>query len=272
MRLQIHHNTRYSYSEPVFLEPHYLNFYPQSRAYIEIESFKIDVRPKPAGMAEILGAENNRQCQCWFSELISSLEVQVEMKLSTRSFNPFHFLIDTNHNTSSEYLTPYLEMEEELPDNAGKLLDSIRRDSNADLLQILDKLLAELSQNWGHDVRYEADILSVEECFRSMNGSCRDLSWMMMQMLRYVQIPSRFVSGYSFNPDLGEGHELHAWVEAYLPGAGWVGLDPSAGIFTTDIYIPVASSFHPANTMPVTGNYRGRAESTLKTKVDIVKS
>ena len=139
------------------------------------------------------------------------------------------------------------------------------------VINFLTSLLDKVAAKWGHEVRYEENILDPEDCFDRKNGSCRDLTWMLMHMLGHYHLPTRFVSGYAYNPELGEGHELHAWLEVHLPGAGWIGLDPSAGLFTTASYIPVSTSYHPKNTMPVVGSYRGEKRARLETSVSIRK-
>jgi transglutaminase-like putative cysteine protease len=92
---------------------------------------------------------------------------------------------------------------------------------------------------------------------------------MEMDMLREIGLATRFVSGYAFNPELEDGHELHAWLEVFLPGAGWVGVDPSLGLFTDHSYIPLASHPDPKRTLPVQGSYIGSATSQLVTSVDL---
>ena len=105
--------------------------------------------------------------------------------------------------------------------------------------------------------------------FNLKKGSCRDLAWFEIQLLRHVGIASRFVSGYYYIPMEKPKFELHAWLEVYIPGAGWIGFDPSHGIVTGNNHIPIASSSDFENTMPVTGSIRGDAGSELKTHIDI---
>lgn len=140
-----------------------------------------------------------------------------------------------------------------------------------ELLTPVNEILHLINKNWSHTVRYIEDIHKPSDCFQRKDGSCRDLSWMMITMLRYLGIPARFVSGYAFNQELGEGHELHAWVEFMAPGAGWIGVDPSAGIFTNEAYIPVATNKDPKKTFPVSGSYRGNVSSRLETEVKIIE-
>ncbi len=118
----------------------------------------------------------------------------------------------------------------------------------------------------------EENILSLETCFSERRGSCRDLSWMLMNMLRFKGFATRFVSGYSYVPGMKDGHELHAWVEVLLPGAGWLAMDPTLGLLVTEYHIPLATSFDPTRTLPVQGSYHGKAKSTMNTEVEITSA
>ena len=100
--------------------------------------------------------------------------------------------------------------------------------------------------------------------FQLKSGSCRDLAWMQIQLLRNLGFAGRFVSGYFYLDAENPEFELHAWLEVFIPGAGWIGLDPSHGMLAGDAHIPVASSSNYENTMPVSGSVRGSANSTLK--------
>ena len=274
MRLSIHHHTTYRYSEPVFLEPHYLNLYPQSYPQYTISDFKIEITPQPAGFSRRISMENNQHFQCWFQELTTSLQIDMHFKANLREINTFDFLIDLNQRQKklpAPLLRPYLHQTAKIGASMKEWVYGLSKRSENDPLKLFNLLLNDIHDHWGHEIRYESTLHSPNYCFEKKNGSCRDLSWMLVHALRLLHIPSRFVSGYAHNPELGEGHELHAWVEAWLPGAGWIGLDPSAGLFTSKAYIPLAVSHHPKNTMPVIGNYRGKAKSKLETSVSIVE-
>ena len=90
-----------------------------------------------------------------------------------------------------------------------------------------------------------------------------------MNLLGVLGLASRFVSGYAFNPELEGGHELHAWLEVFLPGAGWVGMDPSLGLLTGHSYVPLAFHPSPQKTLPVQGKYGGKSSSRLYTEVRV---
>jgi Transglutaminase-like superfamily/Bacterial transglutaminase-like N-terminal region len=272
MRLHIHHTTRYTYDDSVFLEPHYLNFCPQHRPYLQVEEFNLWVNPTPDGLFPLLNIENALQYQCWFNRTVKSLEIIASIKVHTTEFNPFGFFIDMDvlqMNIQEHF--GYLSIDQPISSEMEAVLLPYVSVSPNDLLTPVNEILQLINQNWDHTVRYAEDIHEPSDCFQRKNGSCRDLSWMMIVMLRYLKIPARFVGGYAFNPELGEGHELHAWVEFMAPGAGWIGVDPSAGIFTNEAYIPIAANKDPKKTLPVLGSYRGSVSSRLETKVKITE-
>lgn len=268
MILEIKHQTVYAYESPVSLEPQHLYFYPLQRVYLQIRSFELNTNPHPKLLSERQDLENNFFYQCWFDEPITNLEINVSMKLETQAFNPFDFL-EENHPKTKEIQAQRLYLTK-LPLSEGLIhwSDSIIKKNNQ-TISFLSGICDAIHDQWDHKARYDDSLLHPDECFDNKEGSCRDLSWMLIQVLRYHDIPARFVSGYSFNPELGEGHELHAWVEVFINGAGWIGLDPSSGLLTTELYVPIATSYHPMNTLPVQGSYRGESKSDLATTVKI---
>ena len=140
---------------------------------------------------------------------------------------------------------------------------------NDDPLSFSAHLVREIHQGWTHELRPEHGILTPEECFDRKAGSCRDLTRMTMAILRNQGYPCRYVGGYCFVPELEDGHELHAWLEVYLPGSGWLGVDPSLGLLASEHHIPVATSFEPSRTMPVQGFYHGDAAAAMTANITI---
>ena len=277
MTLDIIHETLYTYEQPVFVEPHYLHFYPQARPHLDISTFDIHVSPTPSGISRRIDAENNSHLQCWFNEKLNRLHIITKIKVETHSFNPFNFYIDGSREikefiNKQPVLMTYLKNIEAFDQEIIDWIEKLKKESGKEVITFLMHLNSEISARWNHAARYSSDLMTPKQLFSSDQGSCRDLSWFLMLALRYFGYPTRFVSGYAFNPELGEGHELHAWVEVWLPGAGWIGLDPSAGLFANEVYIPVTSSHDPILTLPVVGHYRGNAKSTLSTSVKISQS
>ncbi len=266
MLLKISHHTKYSYVTPIFPEPQHLYFYPLSRKYLNVNDFKLEVSPKPAGNATRVDIEGNRYQQCWFNELTDSLTIDLEMVLDVQPYNQLDFLVEEQSKTSyNKAVELYLSDKIDLKSDLINWLNDIKE---LNPTQYIGSLCDEIYNKWGHTTSYVPDLLSPNDCFDSKAASCRDLAWMMIQILRHKNYPARFVSGYSHNPEI-TGHELHAWVEVWVAGAGWIGLDPSSGLFTTEYYIPVAASYHPVNTLPIQGSYRGGGDSKLDTSVEI---
>ncbi len=284
MLLSIDHQTVYKYQEKVQLNPHQIFLKPLQRAHLLLEDYKIRISPLPEGSNERYSIEGNPYLLAWFKDPHQELSLDIKLKIWSHPFNPFGFVItprfvdslkmDRKPHFSYEekdlpILQPYLMHDKNsLLQDFGKIFLAQR-----DPLTILTALNAGIYQDWEHIIREEETLWNPSYTFDQKRGSCRDLAWMMMHMTRGLGMASRFVSGYAFNPELDSGHELHAWVEVYLPGAGWVGLDPNLGLLVDEHYIPLACSFHPENTLPVHGSVGGdrQVASKLETSVVIKK-
>ena len=173
---------------------------------------------------------------------------------------------EPSYEERTAFLIPFLQEKEET--YFMDFLTQVRKESSG-LVDFIVRLTRVIYQEWKHEIRHEENIWDSTYTFEQKKGSCRDLALMEMDMLREIGLATRFVSGYAFNPDLEDGHELHAWLEVFLPGAGWVGVDPSLGLFTDQSYIPLASHPDPKRTLPVQGSYIGSATSQLVTRVDV---
>jgi hypothetical protein len=254
MIFHIVHHTSYIFDGEVFLEPHHLYFHPSARSHMKVNSFDIEINPSPSGLAQRLDAENNIYHQCWFNHQVKQLDIKIEMTVETWEVNPFNFLVEESYLRDH---TPSLQIfltKQHLSIDQKDWLAQMQNLAGDDLVTFITFLNKEIFAAWEHQGNHSTKIISPSECFALKKGSCRDLAWMLVQLLRNVQIPARFVSGYTFNTSLEVDHELHAWAEAWLPGAGWIGLDPTAGLLTTNNYIPVSTSYIPENTLPVQGN------------------
>ncbi|HCX76699.1 MAG TPA: hypothetical protein DHU93_16215, partial [Algoriphagus sp.] len=195
-------------------------------------------------------------------------------------FNPFGFILDKgfedsgwnheyphfNYQEVEKFLLPFLDRPE--PVKYRDFITPIKSKSSG-LVDFLVRLTEKIHQNWGHIIRHEQNIWAASLTYSTKKGSCRDLALMQMDMLKSLGLATRFVSGYAFNPDLEDGHELHAWLEVFLPGSGWVGMDPSLGLFTDHHYIPLAVHADPDATMPIQGAFLGSGKSELHTHVEL---
>ncbi len=277
MRFKIIHETDYEFSEGVFLEPHCLRFKPKNTPYLDLESHSLKLSITPSGISEQLDAEDNFVHFCWFEGLHKRISIRSETVLRSSPYNPFNFLIHPpEFNTIPfsysddliDLLQKYLNPE---PVNQGLLMygKAILAAKNNDTLNFLTGLTTQIHDNFIVESREEGIPFEPDKTFKIKKGSCRDLVWMQIQLLRTLGIASRFVSGYYYVDVENPHYELHAWVEVFLPGAGWIGFDPSNGIVTAHTHIAVASSSHFKNTMPVSGTVRGDATSELRTNLHI---
>lgn len=280
--MNISHVTKYQYENPVVLNTHSFFLKPLQRSWLNVENYSLKVLPVPAGLEERSSIEGNPFFQTWFSGLTDRLEISTSFDVFLKPFNPFSFIIDQDFvdtiSHKGETLFAYNSNEKILlyPYLLKGFFPGLQEFANQEFFKNKDNLIgylmgltAAVHIQWTHIIRTEENLWEPDFTFEQKEGSCRDLSWMLIHMLRMQGLAARFVSGYAFNPELNEGHELHAWVEAYLPGAGWIGMDPSLGLFTDQNYIPLACSSDARNTLPVHGNYSGVGAASLTTNVEI---
>lgn len=279
MNFKITHETKYLFSDEVFLEPHFLRFRPKQTPFIDVTRFSIALKSEPEGHSVIEDEEHNVIDFCWFEKLTNSLTIIVESSLQTKVYNPFNFIIhpesfNTLPFTYSEhqYQILYASLQkdalpQELIDYAQEILDK----SNFNTIAFITNLTTQIHKDCEVEYREDGPPLSPANTFAIKKGSCRDLSWLQINLLRQFGIAARFVSGYFYFEMEKPIYELHAWIEVFIPGIGWLGFDPSHGILTGSTHFPVASSAIPENTMPVSGGIRGSATSQLITNLTIEK-
>ncbi len=206
-----------------------------------------------------------------FPNPVMELKIEVDVVADMTVYNPFDFFVeDYAKEWPFEYaedirpdLVIYREAEpaSQLMQN---FLASIDR-SQTGTIDFLVDLNARMARDVGYVIRMEMGVQTPDETFLSGTGSCRDSSWLLVQVLRHLGFAARFVSGYliQLKPDLvaidgpagteRDFTDLHAWVEVYIPGAGWIGLDPTSGLLTGESHIPLAATPHYRNAAPISG-------------------
>lgn len=255
-KASLHHKTIYRYDRPVRLSPQEIRLRPAPHARTPIISYNLSVSPE----AEIRWQQDpagNHVARVTFPEKVQSFEIDVRLVADLSPINPFDFFVDPEAATYPfsydkrllKTLGPYLETDQE----SKKLkawIDAVDR-SPQYVMSFLVGLNRKLSGGIAYVMRPEPGLQSCEETLTKRSGSCRDLSWLLVQILRGLGLASRFVSGYHVR---AETSELHAWAEVYVPGAGWVGLDPTSGLLAGESHIPLACASDASLTAPVSGS------------------
>jgi uncharacterized protein (DUF2126 family)/transglutaminase-like putative cysteine protease len=272
IRVAINHRTTYSYDRLVSLSPHVFRLRPAVHSRTHIESYSFRVSPKEHFINWQQDPFGNFQARVVFPEKTRELKIEVEVIANMTVINPFDFFVEEyaeNYPFAYEgqlpkELVPYLEINERGPLLLGWLaaLDKSPKTINDFLVYLNQKL----NRDIGYSIRMEVGVQSCEETLGRAIGSCRDTAWLLVQILRHLGLASRFVSGYliqltadlkSLDGPSGPEHDftdLHAWAEVYIPGAGWIGLDPTSGLFAGEGHIPLACTPDYASAAPVVGS------------------
>lgn len=276
MNIRLYHYTEYTFSNAVFIEPHILKFKPRLDPRQQLLNFDLKVSPEPAGRYEFFDESGNLSELVWFNGDHPNLIIEARSKLRLNQLDPFGFLIYPFHHnqmpiqySSSNGLDIYLQNDVnqiDTYDYAKLLLKEYGRNTMDFLLAVTKNLHEEIEKT----VRHSGSPHPPDKTLKDKEGSCRDLAVLEIEILRKAGFASRFVSGYKFN-DEEDNHELHAWVEVYIHGPGWMGLDPSSGLVVGNDHIPVSSSFLAMNTLPVSGSFRGTAKSSMDSTIRIEK-
>jgi transglutaminase-like putative cysteine protease len=277
MLLEARHATRYRYSSPVFCEPLVVRLRPRDDASQRLLSYSLTIAPEPAHLSQHLDLEGNVVSEARFGELIESLAITVSWQVETLRANPFDFLLQAGAErlplapTEAEKpLWPMYGTSLEPHERVMELAHQVACLSRHGSVEFLCRLAGRINQTHEKIVRHDGPPWSPAETLSRGTGSCRDLAWLFIEACRAMRIPARFVSGYALGDDPAAERHLHAWAEAYLPGAGWRGFDPMSGLAICDQYVAVAASRIPEGAAPTAGSFRSNtATCTLEVEVEI---
>ena len=271
IRVALHHYTEYRFDRPVTLGAHVLRLRPAAHCRTPVLSYSLDVQPREHFINWLQDPFGNYLARLVFPEKCKELIVQVDLIIEMTVINPFDFFLEESAETFpfdyapalARSLLPYLEKETPGP-LLGKWLKSIDR-SQKRVIDFLVELNQRLWREVSYSIRMEPGVQTPEETLARGIGSCRDSGWLLVQILRHLGLAARFVSGYlvqlkadekSLDGPSGAAQDftdLHAWCEVYLPGAGWVGLDPTSGLFAGEGHIPLACTPLPGSAAPIEG-------------------
>jgi uncharacterized protein (DUF2126 family)/transglutaminase-like putative cysteine protease len=271
IRAAIHHHTAYRYDRPVRLSPHTIRLKPAAHCRTTIESYSLTVSPKNHFINWQQDPFGNFLARIVFPDPVQEFIVDVDVIAEMITINPFDFFVEAYAEkypflyppALHKELAPYYEITDE-----GPLLRALLEEIPRGPEQIVDFLVAlnqRLNQLISYTIRLEPGVQSCEETLRLRSGSCRDTGWLLVQLLRHLGLAARFVSGYliQLKPDVQaldgpsgtneDFTDLHAWAEVFVPGAGWIGLDPTSGLFAGEGHIPLACTPSPSSAAPIVG-------------------
>ncbi|MEO0529409.1 MAG: transglutaminase family protein, partial [Planctomycetota bacterium] len=273
IRVALHHRTSYRYDRPISIGPQVIRLRPAPHARTPIESYSLAVGPADHFVNWQQDPFGNYLARCVFNEKATQLEFTVDLTASLSAINPFDFFTEPEaekfpfvyDGETRGNLKPYFALGDTGP-QLHQLLGTIDRTPRK-TIDFLVELNQRLEQIVDYTVRMEPGVQTCEETLTKKSGSCRDSAWLLCQTLRHLGFASRFVSGYLIqltadqkSLDGPSGPEadftdLHAWTEVYLPGAGWIGLDPTSGLFAGEGHIPLACTPQPTSAAPITGGH-----------------
>ncbi|MBK1719273.1 DUF2126 domain-containing protein [Thiocystis violacea] len=267
----LNHKTEYHFDRSVALSPHVVRLRPAPHCRTPIRSYSLKIEPAEHFINWQQDAFGNYLARLVFPEKTRKFSVEVDVIAEMLTINPFDFFLEEyafyypfeyDADLKKE-LAPYLEITDDGPliKEWLKDVDLTRRETVYFLVDLNQRLQADI----GYVIRMEPGVQTCEETLGTRKGSCRDTGWLLVQILRHLGLAARFVSGYlvqltadmkSLDGPSGPEEDftdLHAWAEVYVPGAGWIGLDPTSGLFAGEGHIPLACSPAPRSAAPIEG-------------------
>ncbi|MGF0539240.1 DUF2126 domain-containing protein [Agrobacterium sp. ES01] len=280
IKASIYHLTHYKYDKPIRLGPQIIRLKPATHSRTKVLSHALTVSPSNHFVNLQQDPYGNYLARFVFPDPVTEFKIEVDLVADMAVYNPFDFFVEEEASVwpfsypddIRDDLAIYMK-----PEGGSSALDAfmatVDQAPGQKTVDMVVNLNARLQQDIGYIVRLEPGVQTPEETLTLAKGSCRDTSWLLVQILRRLGLAARFVSGYliQLKPDLKaldgpsgtetDFTDLHAWAEVYLPGAGWVGLDPTSGLLTGESHIPLAATPHYKNAAPISGGFFGEANT-----------
>ena len=278
IRIGLTHRTSYSYDRPINMGPQVIRLRPAPHCRTPIVSYSQKITPADHFINWQQDPFGNYLARIVLPEKTRGFSVEIDLVADMIAINPFDFFLEDSVQTTpftydeetEHQLRPYLQSSIHGPafdvflKQAKQIWErgDAKGQSTVDTLVLLNQLV---EQRVGYVIRMEPGVQTPEETLTIGKGSCRDSSWLLVNIFRQLGVAARFVSGYlvqltadqeSITGPSGPTEDftdLHAWVEVYIPGAGWVGLDPTSGLFAGEGHIPLAATPAPSAAAPISG-------------------
>ncbi len=277
IKVALEHRTTYDFERPVAVAPHVVRLRPAPHCRTPIDAYSLTVSPDPHFVNWQQDPFGNWMARLVFPEKVKTLDITVGLVADLMVINPFDFFIEeyaerfpfTYEPELAADLAPYLRpVDDSVATEAWRAALPPLPADGVPMVTFLADLNSAVNRDVAYSVRMEPGVQTPDETLRVGIGSCRDSAWLLVSLLRQYGLAARFVSGYlvQLAPDAyaTQGIEgptgptedftdLHAWTEVYVPGAGWVGMDPTSALFAGEGHIPLSATPHPSSAAPITG-------------------
>jgi transglutaminase-like putative cysteine protease len=282
--LNVRHTTIYRYSEPVGFGVHRLLFRPRDSHEQRMLSARFDITPEPADVHWIHDVFGNCVAVARFEARASELRIETAIALDHTDANVPDFRMD-----AAALTWPVIYDDEVLPDLAPTLRRHYPDGGEVEAWarqfvttpgvavetgHVLMTMTAAIKDDFRYTRRTDPGTQTPLATLTGRSGTCRDFALLMMEAARSLGFAARFVTGYIYVPardrdDIRGGGATHAWVQVFLPGAGWVEFDPTNGIVGSRDLIRVGVARDPREAKPLSGSFVGARETYLGMTVEV---
>lgn len=275
IKVALEHYTAYEFARPVTVQPHVIRLRPAPHSRTPIEAYSLEISPKEHFINWQQDPFGNWLARVVFPEKVSRLEITVGLVADMMVVNPLDFFIESYAErfpfayqpALAADLAPYLRPVGDSDRVGGWMTDlPSLPDDGVPTVKFLADLNRAVYRDVGYSLRMEAGVQTPDHTLESGIGSCRDSAWLLVSILRRYGLAARFVSGYlvQLAPDRAaldgpagptqDFTDLHAWAEVFVPGAGWIGLDPTSALFAGEGHIPLSATPDPSSAAPISGS------------------